>query len=57
MKKLCECEKPAAITVNVTKADGELIERVHLCADCALHPRTLKALEQVGVRLDESLVR
>ena len=55
-KKNCDCDQPAAITINVTKASGELIEQVHLCKDCALHGRSVAAFEQLGIRIDESLI-
>lgn len=55
-KKICDCDQPAAITINVTKPSGELIEQVHLCKECALHGRSVAAFEQLGIRIDESLI-
>lgn len=56
-EKKCDCDRKAVLTVNVTKADGELIERVHLCEQCGLHPKTIKAFGELGIRIDESLIR
>lgn len=53
----CECGRKPALTVNVTKADGELIERVHLCEKCGLHPKSIQSFENLGIRIDESLIR
>lgn len=56
-EKKCDCGRKTALTVSVAKADGELIERVHLCEKCGLHPRSVQALENIGIRIDESLIR
>jgi len=56
-ERKCECERKAVLSVSVTKADGELIEQVHLCEACGLHPKSIEALARLGIRIDESLVR
>jgi hypothetical protein len=56
-EKRCGCDRKAVLTINVTKADGELIEQVHLCEECGLHPRSIQAFENLGIRIDESLIR
>lgn len=53
----CDCGKPVAMTINVTKGNGEVIESIHLCEKCALHKRSVEALNTLGIRIDASLIR